>query len=151
MMAMHVRKGGETIHLGMNDHLPKFTGGCLCGKTRYEATERPYDITHCHCEDCRRSSGSAFVTWASFHRASFAFTSGDPRTIEWAGRCRSFCPECGTPLTFQTVPGADDVAVTVASLDEPGAVSPADHTWTQDRLPWIRLDDGLPVYVKDRR
>jgi hypothetical protein len=137
--------------LGMNAHEPKLTGGCLCGKTRYEAAGAPHDITHCHCEDCRRSSGSAFLTWASFWRADFAFTSGDPRTIEWAGRSRSFCPECGTPLTFQTVPGAEEVAVTVASLDLPGSVIPTDHTWTQDRLPWIRLDDGLPEYARDRR
>ncbi|WP_038167225.1 GFA family protein [Verrucomicrobium sp. BvORR106] len=135
----------------MKDPILKFTGGCLCGKTRYEAAGSPHDITHCHCEDCRRSSGSAFVTWASFRSADFAFTSGDPKTLEWASRFRGFCPECGTPLTFQAEPGADDVAVTVASLDEPGVVIPADHTWTQDRLPWIHLDDGLPEYLTDRR
>lgn len=43
-------------------------GGCLCGAVRYEATGRPHNVTHCHCADCRRSSGAAFVRWASFRR-----------------------------------------------------------------------------------
>jgi hypothetical protein len=45
--------------------------GCLCGAVRYEATGEPYNITHCHCADCRESSGAPFVSWASFRRRNF--------------------------------------------------------------------------------
>ena len=65
-------------------------GGCLCGAVRYEATGEPYNITHCHCADCRKSSGAPFVTWVSFRRHNFRFTHGTPREIAWAGRVRSF-------------------------------------------------------------
>ncbi len=125
-------------------------GGCLCGSIRYEATGTPYNITHCHCEDCRRSSGAAFVTWASFRRDAFRFTSGEPREVHWAGRLRSFCPTCGTSLTFMAMPDADEVDVTVCSFDRPESVAPADHTWVDDRLPWIRLADHLPAYPQKR-
>src|SRR5687767_12371984 len=91
-------------------------GGCLCGAVRYEAAGQPYNITHCHCTDCRRSSGAAFVT----------------------------------PLTFLSAPDADEVDVTVCSFDHPEIVSPADHTWVDDRLPWIRLGDELPAYGQSR-
>ena len=126
------------------------TGGCLCGSVRYEATDEPYDITHCHCLDCRRSSGAPFVTWASFRRSSFSFTGGKPRELSWAGRLRSFCPRCGTPLTFIAAPVAEEIDVTVCSFDQPGVVTPADHTWVEDRLPWIRLGDNLPAYGQKR-
>jgi hypothetical protein len=126
------------------------TGGCLCGSIRYEATGRPYNITHCHCLDCRRSSGAPFVTWASFSRRSFRFTSGQPRELRWAGRFRSFCPDCGTPLTFLAGPDADEVDVTVCSFDQPTTVAPADHTWVEDQLPWIHLADDLPIYRQKR-
>jgi hypothetical protein len=71
-------------------------GGCLCGAVRYEGSGEPYNITHCHCEDCRKSAGAPFVTQASFCRNNFRFTKGEPREIEWAGRIRPFCPNCGT-------------------------------------------------------
>jgi len=125
-------------------------GGCLCGAVRYEAIGQPYNITHCHCVDCRRSSGAAFVTWASFRRAEFRITRGEPRVFSWAGRWRSLCGACGTPLTFMTVPEADEIDVTACTFDQPHPFSPADHTWTEDRLPWIRLADGLPVYEQNR-
>jgi hypothetical protein len=125
-------------------------GGCLCGEVRYEASGTPYDITHCHCADCRRSSGAAFVTWASFRRADFHFTAGNPRELCWAGRFREFCRDCGTQLTFVASPNADEIDVTVSTFDSPSVVTPADHTWTADRLPWIRLNDGLPEFREAR-
>ena len=125
-------------------------GGCLCGSVRYEAIGQPYDITHCHCSDCRRSSGAPFVTWASFRRSNFAFTTGEPSELRWAGRLRSFCPQCGTPLTFLAGPDAHEIAVTVCSFDQPETVTPADHTWVDNRLPWIRVADHLPAYGQNR-
>ena len=127
-----------------------FSGGCLCEAVRYEAIGEPSNATHCHCLDCRRSSGAAFVTWASFRRGAFRFTKGDPRTLAWAGRLRSFCSQCGTPLTFMTDPEAEELDVTVCSLDHPETISPADHTWVEDQLPWIPLRDGLPTYQQKR-
>ena len=120
-------------------------GGCLCGAIRYEASGA-HDVSHCHCIDCRRSSGAAFVTWAFFPRSSFRFTRGAPRQVEWAGRLRSFCPSCGTPLTFLPHAGAELIDVTVCSFDDPEKIVPQDHTWVEDRLPWVRLADGLPAF-----
>lgn len=124
-------------------------GGCLCGAVRYEATGQPYDVTHCHCADCRRA-GAAFVTWASFKRREFRFTQGEPGVVAWASRLRSFCPACGTSLTFMTSSEADEVGVTVCTFDHPEEIAPADHTWIEDRLPWIHLADGLPVFKRNR-
>ena len=126
-------------------------GGCLCGSIRYEATGQPYNVTHCHCADCRGSSGAPFVTWASFPRSGFRFTKGQPRELSWAGRLRSFCPHCGTPLTFLARPDAEEIDVTVCSFDEPAAVTPADQIWVDDRLPRIALADNLPRYAQKRQ
>jgi hypothetical protein len=126
------------------------TGGCLCGAIRYEGRGEPYHVTHCHCADCRRSTGAPFVTWASFARPNFRFISGEPRVIAWAGRLHSFCANCGTSLTFMSGAEADEIDVTVASFDEPQRVSPADHVWVCDRLPWIEAIGSLPVYEQER-
>ena|SRR5260221_372018 len=126
-------------------------GGCLCRAVRYEATGPPCNVTHCHCAHCRRNSGAPFVTWASFKRKNFRITQGQMRDIWWAGCLRSFCPRCGTALTFTSAPNSDEVNLTVCSLDDPRAIVPADHTWVEDQLPWIRLADELPVHPQKRR
>ena len=85
-------------------NLKAITGGCLCGAVRYEADGAPFHLTHCHSADCRRGSGAAFVTWASFRRDDFHFTLGAPAEVKWSGRQRLFCSHCGTPLAFTTGP-----------------------------------------------
>jgi len=72
------------------------------------------------------------------------------RTVGFAGRLRSFCPQCGTALTFRSGPDGEEVDVTVCSFDHPELVSPADHIWVEDRLPWIHLADGLPIHTQNR-
>ncbi len=126
------------------------TGGCLCGAVRYEVRGQPYHITHCHCADCRRSAGAAFVTWCSFPRTDFEVTQGAPRELEFGGRLRGFCADCGTTLTFRSSPEREEMDVTVSSLDHPEAVTPADHIWVEDRLSWIALGDGLPAQARNR-
>jgi hypothetical protein len=126
------------------------SGGCLCGAVRYEASGQPYNVTHCHCVDCRRSAGAAFVTWASFRRSEFRFVRGEPRVIAWANRVRSFCGACGASLTFMTSSETDEVDVTVCTFDDPEQIVPADHTWVEDRLCWIHLADRLPVHEQNR-
>jgi hypothetical protein len=128
-----------------------FHGGCLCGAVRYEGRGKPYNVTHCHCADCRKAAGAAFVTWASFPKPDFQFAQGQPRVIEWEGRLRSFCPSCGTSLTFMSGPGCAEVDVAVATVDEPERVTPADHTWVDDRISWLDSIDSLPRHERERR
>lgn len=125
-------------------------GGCLCGAIRYQSTGEPYNVTHCHCEDCRKSAGAPFVTWASFRRENFQFTRGKPLEITWAGRLRSFCGKCGSALTFMSQPDPDEIDVSVATFDQPEIVAPGDHIWTEDRISWIKLADNLPQHARGR-
>jgi len=68
----------------METELKTICGGCLCGALRYAGIGERYNVTHCHCEDCRKSVGAPFMTWASFQRSNFQFTKGKPLEIEWA-------------------------------------------------------------------
>ena len=61
----------------------KYIGGCLCSAVRYHTTAEPLVVTHCHCTLCQKESGAAFVTWAAFPKAAFAFTEGAPAAY-WA-------------------------------------------------------------------
>jgi hypothetical protein len=110
-----------------------------------------YDVTHCHCATCRRASGAPFVTWASFDSDNFAFGRGEASSYASSEKVRrTFCGRCGTPLTYQRVDLPGSIDVTLGSMDDPQQIQPEDHTWTQNRLSWIVLNDRLPVYARER-
>jgi len=120
-------------------------GGCLCGAVRYRAEAAPLEVSHCHCGLCRRSTGAAFVTWATFPAGALAFVAGHPVERRSSARAsRSFCGACGTALTFREDARPSWVDVAVGSLDAPELAVPGRHIWVSSRLPWIALDDGLP-------
>jgi len=128
------------------------TGGCLCGAVRYTADGVPFNATICHCSMCRRAAGAPMVAWFSVPRAGLRFTAGTPtRFASSAHATRSFCPRCGTPLTFASARHPDEIDITTCSLDDPAAMPPADHTRCSGRLAWVRLDDGLPAYQERRQ
>ena len=122
-------------------------GGCLCGAIRYAATGAPFHATLCTCTLCTRSTGAPIVGWVSFPRAGFAFTRGKPRRYASSATAeRSFCPTCGTSLTFEARALPDEVDVTLASLDDPQALPPRDHLYTITRVRWLKISDGLPQF-----
>ncbi|HEX2854738.1 MAG TPA: GFA family protein [Opitutaceae bacterium] len=121
-------------------------GGCLCGKTRYRLLAGPDYLNDCHCIDCRKSSGAPFVSWGTVERAKLQLLSGELRKIPHANRIRSFAACCGTHLFFEESAATPTLDVTLASLDDPKPFAPRIAIWTEDRLPWVRLDDTRPNY-----
>ena len=127
------------------------TGGCFCGQVRYEAHGTPFNETACHCSDCRRAPPAPSVAWFSGAASALRFVSGHPtRFAPSPGAERSFCPNCGTPLTFQRHDLPDEIDVATCSLDDPEALPPRDHIRTSGRLSWVQLADRLPTYAASR-
>ena len=40
--------------------MANITGGCVCGKVRFEADGEPDRVGICHCLDCRKYHGALF-------------------------------------------------------------------------------------------
>ncbi len=126
-------------------------GGCLCGGVRYRVEGPPSQADFCHCRQCQRGAGAPVVAWGIWPAERFAWLRGEPRTFASSpnGR-RSFCPACGGSLTFVDPGDPGVVEVTLASLDDPAAVAPTDHTWTESRVPWLEIADGKPRHARAR-
>lgn len=113
-------------------------GGCLCGAIRYVASGAPKVVAYCHCPSCRRSAGAPVTAWAMFEIKDFRIEKGKPIThASSPGVERSFCGQCGTPLTYtgEGIPGLIDV--TVGSFDEPNGLPPQLHIWDSKKISWI--------------
>lgn len=122
-------------------------GGCFCGKVRYALTGEPQSSDICHCVSCRRTSGAQSIAWLTFPLEGFSFVTGDPTSFHSSqGVTRTFCGTCGTSLTYQNDGDPDSIDVTTASLDQPEKFPPTRHIWTEDRLGWVSVADGLPQF-----
>ncbi len=123
------------------------TGGCACGKIRYEADGVPFNATLCHCPDCRRAAGSPCVAWFSVAPAALRFVRGEPKLFASSSKAlRGFCGDCGTPLTFRHVDFPAEVDLTTCSLDDPDLVPPQDQIRTAGRVAWMARIGTLPTH-----
>jgi hypothetical protein len=126
-------------------------GGCFCGFIRYQVGAAPFSETNCHCSMCRRVSAAPFVPWFTVPRQSYRVVSGEPTVFRSSEHAtRSFCPRCGTPLTFQSSRYPDEVDVTICSLADPERVPPRANTHVSSKLSWVKLDEDLPAFPASR-
>ena len=127
------------------------TGGCLCGAVRYRVDEDPVRSGLCHCRTCRRTASAPALPFTSFPTATFVFEKGEPRRYASSpGVTRSFCGDCGSPLTYRSDAEPGFLDVMTVTLDDPDAYPPADHLWVSEKLAWDIVADGLPVHARAR-
>ncbi|MEJ8574893.1 GFA family protein [Microbaculum marinum] len=125
------------------------TGGCLCGAVRYEIDYEGERGSTCHCAMCRRQSGGAFMGFVTVPRGHLRLT-GELKTYRSSEiGLRSFCPNCGTPITMDYSFEDDRTGVVTGSLDDPEAVPPSLHWGAESMLSWLKLEDGLPRMTTD--
>jgi hypothetical protein len=90
------------------------------------------------------------VTWCSVPSKALEILSGELRRVSHADRLRSFASCCGTPLLIHDEVNSEWIDVTVASLDDPKPFSPVAAIWTEDKLPWVKLDPSRPAFRRNR-
>src|SRR4249920_2583929 len=109
-------------------------GGCSCGAVRYRMASAPMFVHCCHCRDCQRQTGSAFVLNALIETDRVELLSGDTKPFVLpteSGRSQivSRCPACGTAV-WSEYGGAKALRfVRVGTLDEPQAMPPDVHIY----------------------
>jgi hypothetical protein len=109
--------------------MDQVTGGCLCGKVRIVASGAPWRVGLCHCLDCRKHHGALFHASAIFPHDAVTI---EGETREYAGR--SFCPRCGGSVFARS---ADEIEVSLGSLDSPNQFMPTYELWTIRRESWL--------------
>jgi hypothetical protein len=124
-------------------------GGCSCGAVRYRLTNDPLFVNCCHCLNCQRQTGSAFVINALIELDRVEIVAGEPQLVAVGrddGSAQEIfrCPRCWTALYSHY--GHPVVAfVRAGTLDEPASVSPDAHIFTRSKLPWVALPEGVPA------
>jgi len=133
------------------EHVKRYTGGCLCGALRYEAEGEPMYSGHCYCADCRKASGSGFIPFMGFRSSAVRFT-GQSRTFtskaaSGGDAVRNYCPICGS-LVFGGRVGQDSShTIYAGSLDDPSAFRPKIAIFTRGRPDWAIIPPNLTPFA----
>lgn len=126
-------------------------GGCACGAVRYRLRSAPMVVHCCHCRDCQRQTGSAFVLNALIEADRVELLSGDPLPFRMptdSGLPHDIlrCPACGTAIWSVYGGKAALRFVRVGTLDNPSALPLDIHIYTRSKLPWVTLPTDKPAF-----
>ena len=127
-------------------------GGCACGEVRYRLRAEPLFTHCCHCLNCQRQTGSAFVINLLIEIDRVELLSGEPVPVlvprDEAGRHKQKifrCPTCQVAVYSQYTRRSVRF-VRAGTLDDPSGVKPDVHIYTRSKLPWIELPDAVPAF-----
>jgi hypothetical protein len=122
-----------------------YAGGCLCGQVRWEAAAEPINVRLCHCRNCQRATGGPYFARALFMDDDVVRAGATTRWASSQRLHRLSCARCGTPVFAEPQDGPW-IAVSITTLDDPSTLQPGSHIWVSAKLPWVRLDDGVPQF-----
>lgn len=102
-------------------------------------------VNCCHCLDCQRQTGSAFVINALIETSNIEVRGIEPEAVRVpsdSGRPHDIyrCPTCKTAV-WSDYGGRPALRfVRVGTLEQPHAVKPDAHVFTRSKLPWVTVE-----------
>ena len=122
------------------------SGSCLCGKVAYRVAGSGESMYYCHCQMCRKASGSTFATNMLMRESDFEVVSGKHYLKGFnssPGETRFFCAECGSPIYARAEARKGLVSLRCGGLDQAPVLEPQVHLFTAWKAPWYRIRDSL--------
>ena len=130
-------------------HVPN-EGGCACGAVRYRLTSEPLFVHCCHCLNCQRQTGSAFVVNVLIEADRVELLEGEPQPVavpRSGGKKQKIwrCPTCQIAV-FSQYTRRHIRFVRAGTLDDPSTVTPDAHIFTRSKVPWVALPESTPAF-----
>jgi hypothetical protein len=124
-------------------------GGCACGEVRYRLMSEPMFVHCCHCRNCQRQTGSAFVINLLIEAERVELLAGEPLAVETprddGSSQRIFrCPTCEVAI-YSEYGRPEVLFVRAGTLDDPSSVEPDIHIYTRSKVEWVRLPESVPA------
>jgi len=116
------------------------TGSCLCGSVSYEITGDAGQFWHCHCERCRKATGTGHASNILMTPSSVKWISGNDllnyyKVPEAKRFATVFCNICGS-LMPRVAPDESFALIPAGTLDDDPGVRPDGRIFQDSRAPW---------------
>ena len=111
---------------------------------------QPLFIHCCHCLNCQRQTGSAFVINLLIEADRVKVLTGAPEPVDAPrddGSTQTIyrCPTCQIAV-FSRYVRRDVLFVRCGTLEDPSAVAPDVHIYTRSKLDWVALPESVPAF-----
>jgi len=128
------------------------TGSCLCGAVQYEISGAAQRFYHCHCQRCRKLTGSGHasnllvtpescLTWLAGEELLKRYKVPEAERFY-----NCFCSQCGSPMP-RVVPQMDGVIISAGTLNDEPPIQPGARIFWDSRAQWSCVDE-LPVHAE---
>ena len=122
-----------------------YRGRCFCQAVSFEIDAPVLSSVNCHCESCRRQCSAPITTYIGVPDGQWRWT-GEPSKIfrSSKGVERTFCENCGTPMSFRSENLSGVMHFYAMAMEEPQRFEPGLHVAWEEKLPWLNIGDNLP-------
>ena len=124
------------------------TGGCLCGAVRYSIDAEPLPGRQllCHCVDCQKQTGTAFVSGIAFPADNVVVTGPVTTYTQPGGQSgeamnRRFCTRCGSPIMIDK-DGTGRKLIMAGTLDDKTLFRPVLNLFCEQAPHWVVMPEG---------
>src|ERR1700732_2607627 len=125
----------------------RYAGSCLCGEVRFDVAGEFDHFYLCHCEYCRKDTGSAHAANLFSSSAALKWISGADKVKHFnlpsTRHSRSFCGTCGSALPMVQM-GGKLIVVPAGSLDTDVPIKPDAHIFVASRAGWGEGVERVP-------
>ena len=128
------------------------TGGCYCGKIRYEVNGLQEGAFQCHCRECQYITGGNSNIVIVYAESDFIYTKGVITTFSRSDLenpvTRHFCGTCGTGIGTRSPSRPNSMIVKVGTLDNPEEYQAQAAIFTCDQQAYHHIPDSIPSFDK---
>lgn len=128
------------------------TGQCHCGAVKFSVEGEPVFMAQCHCNACKRLSGTGHMVQAFFGADQLTVT-GETTMYESPGdsgatKLRQFCPKCGSTLFGGNSRNAGRLGIPVGAFDNSDWFKPQKIVYFDDKPVWDVVDPEIETVAK---
>ena len=121
-----------------------YRGRCFCKTVSFEIDAPIKWCVTCHCESCRRQCSAPMTTYIGVPDEQWRWIGKAPKVYHSsAGVERTFCDNCGSPLSFRSENLTGLMHFYVAAMEDPERFVPELHVAYEEKLSWLHMEDDL--------
>ncbi|MEP3047371.1 MAG: GFA family protein [Roseibium sp.] len=129
----------------------KYSGKCLCGAFSYVAYGKPVIVAQCHCEECRRLSGTGHTVGAMFSSDEVildgALTEFEYISENGSRVTKAFCTTCGSPIYGRNTRLPDHITLTLGTMDDANELSVEVVIFERHKQLWDQLGEDVISFL----
>ena len=125
-------------------------GSCLCGKVKIQLPDEFEYMRNCHCQQCRKFTGSDYSSVGGISSSKFSYSEGEENVTIYRKSEETelaFCKCCGSSLFSRKLTGGKH-NIRLGILDSTPSHKPSFHIFVNSKAPWKDINDDLKQFAE---